>query len=61
MKSPMGNLKRNNMVNINLDNPAHQSILVHLALIYWSAGDVKGVYEDEDLMREIEEGFGVSG
>lgn len=36
---------------VNLDNPIHQAILVNLALIYYSCGDVKSIWEpDSELL-----------
>lgn len=34
---------------IDLNNPIHQYILVRLTLMYYASGDVKDVYEDEEL------------
>jgi hypothetical protein len=44
-------------IPINLNNPMHQYILVKLTLMYYSAGDVKGVYEDQDFFDIIAKEF----
>lgn len=44
-------------IPINLDNPMHQYILVKLALIYYSAGDIKQIYEDRELFDIIAKEF----
>lgn len=39
------------MIQFDYKNPEHQSWMVKLALMYYSSGDVKDIYEDEDLEK----------